>query len=155
MSYIRKVWIDDVTPVSATNLNNIETGIENALQNIAEDTTPQLGGELDCQGHTVGFTETDNGNSGTSKAINWRLSNHQKILMTGNCTFTFTAPTKPCALTLMITNDATAGRTITLPTIKWVGGVAPVWTKTANAIDFLQLYWNGTFYIGQAALNCV
>lgn len=27
MSYLKTTWIDDVTPASATNLNNIETGI--------------------------------------------------------------------------------------------------------------------------------
>lgn len=27
MGYIKKVWVDDITPVSATNLNNIENGI--------------------------------------------------------------------------------------------------------------------------------
>lgn len=153
MSYIKTNFVDGVTALSATEMNKFGAGIANVT--VVDDTTPQLGGELDCQGHTVGFTETDNGNSGTAKAIDWRLSNHQKILMTGNCVFTFISPSKPCALTLMITNDATTGRTITLPTVKWVGGTAPVWTKTANAIDFLQLYWNGTFYIAQAALNCV
>ena len=28
MAYVKTTWIDDVTPLSATNLNNIETGIE-------------------------------------------------------------------------------------------------------------------------------
>ena len=28
MAYVKTNWVDDVTPLSATNLNNIETGIE-------------------------------------------------------------------------------------------------------------------------------
>jgi len=122
------------------------------IANIVEDTTPQLGGELDCQSFTIGFTEYDNGNSGTSKAIDWKLSNHQKVTMNGNCTFTFTAPTKPCMLSLRFINDSTAGRTITLPTIKKVGGTAFTWTSTANAIDLLSLYYDGTSYYGQNSL---
>lgn len=124
------------------------------LTTLSDDTTPQLGGELDMNGHSIGGAEYDNGNSGTSKAIDWRLGNHQKVTMTGNCTFTFTAPTKAGALSLRFINDSTAGRTITLPTIKWAGGSAnaPVWTKTANAIDMLNLYYDGSAYCGMASL---
>lgn len=119
---------------------------------VANDTTPQLGGELDQNGHSIGGTEYDNGNSGTSKTIDWKLGNHQKVTMTGNCTFTFTAPTNPCMLSLRFINDGTSGRTITLPTIKWPGGTAPTWTKTANAIDILSLFYDGSAYYGQAGL---
>ena len=122
------------------------------VTDIIIDLTPQLGGELDINSHSIGGVETDNGNSGTSKAIDWRNGNHQKVTMTGNCTFTFTAPSKPCALSLRLINDTTAGRTITLPTMKWQGGTAPVWTKLANAIDILNLYYDGAAYYGMASL---
>lgn len=48
------------TPITAAKLNNIETGIDNAtntadtaLQNVVEDTTPQLGGNLDLNGFVI------------------------------------------------------------------------------------------------------
>lgn len=124
-----------------------------ALINLSEDTTPQLGGSLDCNGNSIGGTETDNGNSGgAAKIIDWSKGNHQKVIMTGNCTFIFTAPAKPCALSLRFINDATTGRTITLPIIKWPGGIAPTWTKLANAIDILNLYYDGASYYGMVSL---
>jgi len=123
------------------------------IANIVEDTTPQLGGELDCQSFTIGFTEYDNGNSGTSKAIDWKLSNHQKVTMNGNCTFTFTAPTKACMLSLRCINDSTAGRTKTFPSMKLAGGTAITYTTTANAVDILSLYFDGTSYHSQAMLD--
>jgi len=122
------------------------------ISHVLEDTTPQLGGELDQNAHTIGCTEYNNGDSGTSKTIDWKLGNHQKVTMTGNCTFTFTAPTKACMLSLRFINDGAAGRTRTLPTIKWPGGTAPTWTTTANAIDVLSLFYDGSAYYGQAGL---
>jgi hypothetical protein len=119
---------------------------------VSNDTTPQLSGELDQNGHTIGGVEYDNGNSGTSKTIDWKNGNHQKVTMTGNCTFTFTAPSKACMLSLRFINDGTAGRVRTLPTIKWPGGTAPTWTTTANAVDILSLFYDGSAYYGQAGL---
>lgn len=99
------------------------------------------------------FDEIDNGNSGTSKTIDWTAGNKQKITMTGNCTFTFTAPSGPCNLILRIIQDGTGGRTITLPTIKWAGGAAPTWSTAASKIDILSLYYDGSAYYGMAGIN--
>lgn len=117
------------------------------LSDLFADTTPQLNGELDMNGHTIGGDFYNNGNSGTSKNIDWRLGNHQMVTLTGNCTFTFTAPTKAGALSLYMINDGTAGRTRTFPSIGWDGGV-PAWVTTANAINHLSLIYTGTVYIG-------
>lgn len=158
MSYSKTTWANDTTPLSESNMNKIEDELETldvltALGVIA-DTTPQLGGELDINGHSIGGAEYNNGNSGTSKTIDWRIGNHQMVTMNGNCTFAFTAPTKACSLTLKIVNDGTSGRTITLPTISWVEKILPTWTKLASAWDLLSLYYDGSVYIGQASLNC-
>ena len=68
--------------------------------------------------------------------------------MTGNCTFTFTAPTGGVAnLLLRLVQDATGGRTATWPaTVKWPGGSAPTLTAAANAVDIVTCYKNGTNY---------
>jgi hypothetical protein len=109
--------------------------------------------ELDMGAHTIGGTEYDNENSGTAKTIDWKLGNHQKVTMTGNCTFTFVAPTKPCMLSLRCINDGTAGRTKTFPTLKKPGGVAFVFTTAANAIDIISLYYDGSSYHAQVLLD--
>lgn len=113
------------------------------------------GGEFSFGANTAGFDVTDNGNSGTSDTIDWKLGNKQKSTFTGNCTFTFTAPTKPCSLILECVQDGTA-RTITWPsTVKWSGGTAPTFTGTSGRSDIVTFYWNGTVYYGNSTLNFV
>ena len=123
------------------------------LSNVVEDATPQLGGELDAQAHSIGFTEQAITSSSGSATIDWRNGNKAAITLAEDTTFTFTAPTKPCNLVLRLVQDSTGGHSITLPTIKYPGGTAPTFSTDANAIDVLSLYWTGSDYLGQASLN--
>jgi len=103
---------------------------------------------------TAYFTETDNGNSGTSDTIDWGLSNKQKSTLTGSCTFTFTAPPGPCSLILKLVQDGTGSRTVTWPaSVKWPAGTAPTLTTTANKVDIITFYYDGTTYFGNSSLN--
>jgi hypothetical protein len=98
--------------------------------------------------------EYDNGNSGTAITINWGNGNKQKVTLTANCTFTFTAPSGTCNLILRLIQDATGGRTVTWPAIvKWVNGTAPTLSTAANAVDIVSFYYNGTNYYGTYSLN--
>jgi len=91
--------------------------------------------------------EYDNGNSSTSITIDWNNGNHQKVTMTGDCTFTFTAPTPGIGtLWLKVIQDGTGTRLVTLPAYKTAGGDAFVATTTAAAIDFLVFYYDGSVY---------
>jgi hypothetical protein len=88
--------------------------------------------------------EVDNGNSGTSKTIDWSVGNVQKITWTGNCTLTFIAPPGPCHLTLRGIGDGT-GRTLTFPApVKGLGSYSP--TGTSAHWDIISLYYDGTNY---------
>jgi parallel beta-helix repeat protein len=104
---------------------------------------------------TASFSsEIDNGNSGSSKTIDWTAGNKQKITLTAApATLTFTNPAGPASLILRIVEDGTGSRTITWPTVKWAGGVAPTLTTTAAAIDIVALYFDGTTYYGNVSLN--
>lgn len=114
------------------------------------------GAEFTFGANTAYFTETDNGNSSTADTIDWKLGNKQKSTLTGNCTFTFTAPSGPCSLVLKLAQDATGSRTVTWPaTVHWSGGVAPTLTTTASRIDIITFYWDGTTYFGNYSLNFV
>lgn len=101
------------------------------------------------------FAETDNGNSGTSKTIDWTASNKQKITTTGSCTLTFTAPSGPCNLLLKIVHEASASSyTYTWPaTVKWPGATALTTTNTSGAVDIVSFYYDGTNYYAQGAAN--
>jgi tetrahydromethanopterin S-methyltransferase subunit G len=123
------------------------------IANMVEDTTPELGGELDCGAHSIGFTQQTATGDGTT-TIDWKLGN--KFYFTfgaANETFTFTAPTNPCNLVLVLKQDGTGSRTATWPnTVKWPSGTAPTLTTTANAVDIVSFYWDGTNYHGVISL---
>lgn len=113
-----------------------------------------LQSNLNIGAHTAYFTETDNGNSGTADTIDWTVSNKQKSTLTGNCTFTFTAPPGPCSLILKLVQDGTGSRLVTWPAaVHWPDGTAPTLTVTASKVDIITFYYDGTTYFGNAALN--
>jgi hypothetical protein len=93
--------------------------------------------------------------SGTSLTINWNNGNKQAVTLTGNCTFTFTAPTVMVAsLNLRLIQDSTGSRTVTWPAgVLWPGKVPAVLTTTAGGIDIISCYYNGTNYYCSPALN--
>lgn len=136
--------------LSSTDWNTFNS----KLSSLSDDTSPQLGGELDAGAHSIGFTLKDWGNSGTALTIDWRLGNKHKVTLTDNCTFTFTDPSKPGNFVLMLVQDATGGRTVTWPAnCKWAGGTAPTLSTAANAIDIVSFFYDGTNYYGVASLN--
>lgn len=106
-------------------------------------------------GESIFFeSEYDNGSSGTSKAIDWTQGNKQKITLTGDCTFTFTAPEGACNLVLKIIQDSTGEREITWPdTTRWPDGIEPTLSIDGNSVDIVTLYFDGTNYFGQAAYD--
>ena len=95
------------------------------------------------------------GNSGASKTVSWLDASVQTLTLTANCTITFSDPVVGVALTLILTQDGTGSRTITIiPTPKWAGGVAPTLTTTPGKTDILSLLWDGTSYLGIWVVNC-
>lgn len=121
------------------------------LQNLSEDTTPELGGEMDCGEFTIGFTEKANVVVSNLCTIDWKDSNKQKLTVDANVTVSFTAPSNPCTLTLRIIQSGAANVT-TLPTLKTVGGAAITISATNGAIDIVTLYYDGTSYYAIAGL---
>ncbi len=106
---------------------------------------------LDNLGQAAFAAEYDNGNSGTSITVDWKVhGNLQKVTRTGNCTYTFTAPTGPASLLLKMVHEASAtAYTVTFsPVPKYPGGAAPTWTNTSGAVDIITFYFDGTNYYG-------
>jgi len=99
--------------------------------------------------------EIDNGNSGTAKTIDWTNGQVQKVVLNGNCTFTFIPPVGVCTVTLKIIHDATAtAYTPVFPaSLKKSGAFAN--TNTANAVDKLTMQFDGTNYWGMLGVNFI
>lgn len=93
------------------------------------------------------LNEFDAGNTGTALTIDWTKHRITKATLTGNVTFTFTAPTRATNIVLKMVEDGTGGRTITLPAaVKFSGGTTPTWTTTASAVNVLACYADTTNY---------
>ena len=116
--------------------------------------TNKTGGDFDFGANTAYATETDNGNSGAADTIDWGAGNRQKSTLTDNVTYTFTAPSGPCHLTLRMIQDAGGTNTVTFPaTVKWSGGTEPTWDTTGNRENYAFFYYNSTNYIGSGVTN--
>jgi len=121
------------------------------IESLIEDTSPELGGELDCGAHSVGFTIQTLTGDGTDN-IDWRLGNYMAFTCpAGAETFTFTAPSNPCGLILQIKQDGTGGRDLTFPAaVKWLG-TEPTWTDGgAGKTIIMSMRYDGTNYWAQA-----
>ena len=132
---------------------------------VIDDTTPQLGGNLDVNGktftqsasapyeygtdykqvdfnqNTAFFTEVDNT---TSTSIDWRKSNKQKSSPSSAPTYTYTAPGGACHLTHKIVMPATPVTPTFPAALKWVGS-EPSW-DTGSKTYLVVMYYDGTNY---------
>lgn len=89
------------------------------------------------------------GNTGASPTINIANGTFVTATLSANATFAFSLGTgvtsDAIAFTLHLTNDGTAGRTITWPaSVQWPNAVVPTRTTTANKTDVYTFYtFNG------------
>lgn len=91
--------------------------------------------------------EVDNGNSGAADTIDWTTGALQKSTLTGNCTYTFTAPQPWTAIQLRVVQDATGGRTVTWPgSVIWDVGYAPNMADGPSVETIISGYYDGTNY---------
>jgi hypothetical protein len=80
--------------------------------------------------------------------------NVQKVTLTGNTTISaFTNPVAGQSITLILQQDATGSRTLT-STFKFSGGSKTL-TTTANAIDVLYVFYDGTNYLASLSKGFV
>jgi hypothetical protein len=88
----------------------------------------------------------DDGNSSTSKTIDFTTGLMHKLTLTGNCALTLTNPSGPATCLLLLTQDGSGSRTISfVTTVISAGGAVPVPTSTATTgKTMLMLVWDGT-----------
>lgn len=81
------------------------------------------------------------GNIAGAVTIDLANGSVQTGTLTGNVTFTLPAVAAGTTehLTLILTNDGTAGRAVTITGIQWVGGAAPIFDTAANAKNIIVL----------------
>lgn len=132
------------------------------LENVVEDTTPQLGGNLDATDKNItgigraSFTqEYDNGSKSANFTIDFATDQKQKVTLTAN-TMTLTLDTTSVGVAnylLKIVNGGLATLTWAAETgsVYWPGGTEP--TLTSSGTDIVALYFDGTNWYCQASLD--
>jgi hypothetical protein len=91
----------------------------------------------------------------TTVTLDWNKSNVQEIILAnGGQTFTFANPQSGGRYVLILQQPSSgAAGTVTWPTIKWTGGVAPTLTATKNKKDVISIIYDGTDYLGTTSYN--
>lgn len=86
---------------------------------------------------------------GDNVTIDWSAYSKASCLLNRSTTvFTFTAPALPTTLLLVLTQDDNGGRSVTFPTaVKWANGAVAL-SPGANAVDIVNIYWDGSTYYG-------
>lgn len=111
-----------------------------------------LTGSLTVSGQIYGgYGQYDAGNSGASITLDFAANgNSQKVTLTANSTFTFTAPSQAgTPIVLEVIQDGTGSRTVTWPgTVDWGTDGAPTLTTTASKADIISFLYTGSKYFG-------
>ena len=137
VSYNGGSWISilasvGVTPVEGSDWAiNASQGAAGTLTNVVEDTTPQLGGNLDANGHEIAFGETIdtvyNITDGASFEIDPANGNVQTITL--GASRTAAATNFAAGQSIIIGVDDGSAYALTWPTTTWIisggGGAAP------------------------------
>jgi hypothetical protein len=95
---------------------------------------------------------TTNTPTGSTQTISFNNGNFQVLALgstSGTVTLTLTNPQTGANYIIKTIQHATVPVAVTWPaTVKWKGGVAPVISVGASAVDIIELYWDGTNYFG-------
>jgi hypothetical protein len=88
---------------------------------------------------------------GTTQTVNWNNGNTQLLDLgsaSGNVTLTLSNPQTGGRYRLHVIQAASPLELVWPATLKWPQGVAPILSSTNDAIDVIELYWDGTNYFG-------
>jgi len=152
--------VNEVTLANAATGNNPTLSATGDDTNVGIDVTPKGTGELDVTASFMTGIFSDKvsalGNTGTSQTIDVSTGQVFTATLTGNCTFTLSGSnsnsSRASSFTLILTNDATASRTVAFAggTVEFPGG-SVTRTEDANATDIWFFFspdggttWYGT-----------
>jgi len=132
-----------------------------SINEVSEDTTPVLGGEMDCDDNnivgagSIGFTqELDNGSKTANFSVDFSTDQKQKCTLTAN-TITLTLDTTDVNVgnyLLKIVNGGLATLTWASESgsVYWAGGSIP--ELSSSGTDIVAFYFDGTNWYGLVSL---
>ncbi len=137
-------------------LDYFEAGaaVNHAMSTHSDDDTYNInttGSATVTEGYILGAEDT--ASPGGAFTIDWTSKQNHRVTITGvNLDITFTNPSGPCRLILVVIQgdgDDTVDWTNEAD-LKWPGGVAPTLSVGAADVDIVSFYFDGTNYYGVA-----
>jgi len=87
-------------------------------------------------------------NTGTAITVDLANGTVQNLTLTGNATITMPTAVAGKSFIIILSQDATGGRTVTWSTVSWPAATPPVITSTASKKDIYSFFSNGTSWFG-------
>jgi hypothetical protein len=94
--------------------------------------------------------------AGTTQTLDLNLGNVQKVDLTsatGDVTLTLSNPAQGHTYRVLSVQAATPRDLIWPANVKWPGGQKPLLSQTAGQVDKIELYYDGTNFLGDWDLN--
>lgn len=140
-------WITGAAPILKTAANAVDV-----IQLVYDATNTKYYAQPFVQNNSTVATLTD------AATVNWAydINYNATVTLGGNRTLAITGVYAGAYGTLKVVQDATGSRTLTLPAGSKVvngGAGAVTLTTTANAIDIITFYYDGTNYFWNVGLN--
>jgi hypothetical protein len=144
-------WQDSTTSNIPLTLTSIDGFV--GINNIAPTKQLEVTGDTLLDGSlTVTEAAILKNSAISASAIDWALGNVFTKTLSANTTFTFSNMTDGQTIVVRLTNTA-SNYTVTWPTVKWSGGVAPTMTIGAKDDVYTFIRIGSTTY-GSAVQNC-
>lgn len=153
---IDTTYVDDASD-SSVKVHQQHHDEVHKVVNLFDDATPSTSGSVPAWNGTIHSSRVLDARDAKdkigvdaavtgAKTADMSTSTTKVYTLTGNTTFTFSgAPTggndgQAGAWTLVLKQDATGGRTVTWPTVKWPSGTAPSVSSAANSVDVYTFF---------------
>jgi hypothetical protein len=125
------------------NVTNTASGTFSKLLDLQVGGTTQIA--VDKSGEVYDATYYTGNTTTGSITVTPANGMYQSITLSGNLTVAFTQPTSLITtIYLKITQASGGSDTVTWTSVKWPGGIAPVMTAAANAVDWYSCKLDGT-----------
>lgn len=150
----------DPDDVSAVNTTNIVTPTDTQTLTNKTITSPSIGGTVAGNATytapvittPVVKTAYSIGTLGSTETINWANGDLQQGTLDENVTLDFSNAVAGQRLTLFLLQDGSGTNTISFtPTIVWQDNTTPTWTTTADKMNVMVIYYDGSTYYGMGA----
>ncbi len=126
----------------------VESGTTSSGE-LVDDTSPQLGGNLDKNGRMIGQTKFNDSLGTANETVSFANGTYHRLDLTAAAASTDLTLQGAIEGAKMLLEVVTAtGKALTWSNVEWPGGTAPVITNSDNKLDRFEIEFDGSTYYG-------